>query len=363
MNCLISTGADLTTNQDETGSATETVTPNFQFQLSHIFYVTTLLAIAVFLAPWLLVPAVAWMLLCYYSKLPELRTERVSRLGWSVLLACCLLGPLLFPPLSTPPLHVNKSTCKNNMRQLQLAMLNYESSFNEFPEATELDTAGKPMHSWRVRILPFIEEQALYDQYDFSQPWDSPTNLNLLDKMPNVFSCPCCEESNRTFYKLVVGPGTLFDGGERTFDRIMVDGSSNTIAIVEDGQNPVEWTRPSDISIDEAIAALAPKDFRNLPHFDDSAFDTIYAPGVVALFDGGVLDCREFTGSDPELLRNMLQINDGNIVDHGEFVRWDSHVVPKSRPRMAAILFLIMMIYPLVWVLSPNRNRSIDRSA
>ena len=309
-----------------------------------------------FLDPWLLVPAVTWMLLCYYSKLPRLRAERASRLGLAVPFACCLLGPLsLFPSVAKPQPHQIRAVCQNGMRQIQLAMLNYKSSYGQFPEATEIDTSGKPMHSWRVRLLPFLEEQALYDQYDFSQPWDSPTNQKLLDQMPACYRCPCSEETNRTHYKLVVGPGTLHDGGERTFKRIL-DGSSNTISMIEDGQNPVEWTRPADLSIEEAIAALAPEDLTNLPHVSGDLFDTVYAPGVAAFFDGSVKACGNFSGSDPKLLRNMLEINDGNLVDEDQFVGMESHVVPKYRQRVAAIVFLIMMIYPWVWVLSRNQG-------
>ena len=239
-------------------------------------------------------------------------------------------------------------------------MLNYESSHLKFPRATELDAQGQPMHSWRVRILPYVEEQALYDQYDFSQPWDSPSNLKLLDEMPECFRCPYRKETNRTPYKLVVGPGTLFDGGERSFERI-VDGTSNTIAIVEDGANPVEWTQPSDLSIDEAIAALAPVDFKNLPHVTESAFETTYAPGFVGFFDGSIEYSGPFNGSDPTILRSMLQINDGNIIDSDEFVSGHLfHTVPNHGARVVAILFLILMTYPLIWVFCPNDNVNIQ---
>jgi len=237
-----------------------------------------------------------------------------------------------------------------------LAMHTCEFAYREFPEATELDAAGKPMHSWRGRILPFIEQQALYDQYDFTQPWDSPTNIKLLDQMPDCFRCPYCKKNNRTHYKLVVGPGTLFDGGERTLNRIM-DGTYNTLAIIEDGQNPVEWIRPSDISIDDAIAALTPEDPKNFPHVEDSTFVTTYAPGIAAFYDGSTLDGYRFGGSDPKLLQNMLQINDGNIINWDDFVSRVSHVEPKYRPRVAAILFMLMMVYPLVWGFRRDRHR------
>jgi len=154
-----------------------------------------------------------------------------------------------------------------------------------------------------------------------------------------------------------VGPGTLFDGGERILGRI-TDGTYNTLAIIEDGQNPVEWTRPSDISIDDAIVALTPEDPKNFPHVEDSTFVTTYAPGIAAFYDGSTLDGYRFGGSAPKLLQNMLQINDGNVINWDDFVSRVSHVEPKYRPRVAAILFMLMMVYPLVWVFLGDRQRA-----
>ena len=345
----------MTTSQSETDSTVEITKPRFQFQLSHIFFVTTLFVMAMSADPWLLIPAVTWILLCCYAKIPEQPVKRLSRLAISVPFACCFLGPVVVFTSSPPYHNVKRTVCTNNMRQLQYAMLNYELAYREFPEATELDNAGKPMHSWRVKILPFIEQQALYNQYDFSQPWDSPTNIKLLDQMPDCFRCPHCQKNNRTFYKLVVGPGTLFDGGERTINRIS-DGTSNTIAIIEDGQNPVEWTRPSDISIDDAIAALAPEDFKKLPHVDDATLGTTYDPGSVVFFDGHTLPGGYLSGSRPTLLRNMLQIDDGNIVNEYELAYRGAHTAPKYGPIVAQFLFMLMMVYPLVWVFRDDRH-------
>ena len=184
----------MTTSQSETDSTVEITKPRFQFQLSHIFFVTTLFVMAMSADPWLLIPAVTWILLCCYAKIPEQPVKRLSRLAISVPFACCFLSPVVLLT-SSPHYHdAKRIVCSNNMRLLLLAMHNYETANREFPEATELDDAGKPMHSWRVKILPYIEQQALYDQYDFSQPWDSPTNIKLLDQMPDCFCCPYCKK-------------------------------------------------------------------------------------------------------------------------------------------------------------------------
>ena len=77
-----------------------------------------------------------------------------------------------------------KTHCKNNIKQIALALLMYEQAHGSFPPAYTADADGTPLHSWRVLILPYIEQQRLYDQYDFDEPWDGPNNSQLHGMMP-----------------------------------------------------------------------------------------------------------------------------------------------------------------------------------
>jgi hypothetical protein len=104
-----------------------------------------------------------------------------------------------------------RTQCKNNLRQIGLAMLNYHDVYGSYPPAYLADEDDRPMHSWRVLLLPYLEEEALYDQYDFDQPWDSPENLALANLMPQVYTCPSdmLATGSETSYTMVVGPDTV----------------------------------------------------------------------------------------------------------------------------------------------------------
>jgi hypothetical protein len=144
----------------------------------------------------------------------------------------------------------------NDLKQLVLALLNYESSRTRLP----IDIAapdGSPLLSWRVAILPYMEQQALYNQFHRDEPWDSPHNLALLDKMPDVFrGIGDPVDSTTTTVMHFSGAGTPYTIGTNGvpvaphFNTIQ-DSTSRTIAFVEAGaENAIPWTKPGDLSLD-----------------------------------------------------------------------------------------------------------------
>ncbi len=130
-------------------------------------------------------------------------------------------------------------------------MLNYHDIYGSFPPASIADANGKPMHSWRVLILPWMEYKELYNQYDFSEPWDSPNNIKLLDKMPRSFACPSWHDSttNLTSYVAMTGPGTIFPADHTTKIADITDGTSNTLIVVEVANVNIPWTAPQDLDV------------------------------------------------------------------------------------------------------------------
>src|ERR1700721_4145755 len=107
-------------------------------------------------------------------------------------LSALLLGSFFsLPAMSAddPPAITKKDlmTSSNNLKQIVLAFHNYYSTYNILPSDV-LDTDGKPLLSWRVAILPFVEEQALWMQFKMDEPWDSPNNKKLIEKMPKLYA-------------------------------------------------------------------------------------------------------------------------------------------------------------------------------
>jgi hypothetical protein len=140
---------------------------------------------------------------------------------------------------------------QNNMKQIVLAVHAYADTYGHFPTNIS-DKNGKPLLSWRVAILPFMEQQNLYNQFKLDEPWDSANNKKWSDILIKTYMSPNADPSvagNMTLYKGFVGPGTVFEPGKKITFANITDGTSNTILFVESGP-PVPWAKPEDFSFD-----------------------------------------------------------------------------------------------------------------
>ena len=136
----------------------------------------------------------------------------------------------------------------NNLKQIGLAMHNHHDAFKTLPPAYIADKSGKPLLSWRVSILRFIEQEALYRQFHLDEPWDSEHNKKLIPLMPEVYRAPGSKAGpGKTNYLTVRGKDTVFPGAEKISFAQIKDGTSYTIMVVEaSDSSAVEWTRPDD---------------------------------------------------------------------------------------------------------------------
>ncbi len=162
-----------------------------------------------------------------------------------------VLVALMLPAVQSSREAARRAQCLNNLKQIGLALHNYHSTFDSFPKQGITDKDGKPLLSWRVAILPYIEQQALYNKFHLDEPWDSEHNKALLNEMPKVFACPSRTNADptKTHYQGFVGEGAFWDAEKPIGLVNITDGTSNTIAVVE-AENAVPWTKPEDIKFD-----------------------------------------------------------------------------------------------------------------
>jgi hypothetical protein len=140
----------------------------------------------------------------------------------------------------------------NRLKEIGIALHNHHDVYKHFPDRAIRDTNGKPLLSWRVAILPYLDNSALYKAFHLDEPWDSEHNRKLIDRMPDVLRSPLSTAgAGQTTYVVPVLVGGIFGGRESLEFKQIIDGTSNTIAVVEaDDDHAVVWTKPDDIEID-----------------------------------------------------------------------------------------------------------------
>jgi hypothetical protein len=188
-----------------------------------------------------------------------------SRGFFFMIAAICLLFAviILLPPATSQPRPAARRTvCSNNLKQIALALHNYHDMYGSFPPAYIADENGRPMHSWRVLILPFIEEQPLYDDYRFDEPWDGPNNRLLVNRMPRLYRCPSESQTDppslMTSYLAIVGPETVWPDGKARKIGDIQDGTSNTLLVVESHNSGIHWMEPRDLHTGQMAREINP---------------------------------------------------------------------------------------------------------
>lgn len=172
-----------------------------------------------------------------------------------------MVAGLMLPALQASREAARQTVGMNNLKQLALAMHSHEAAENALPAAAICDGEGKPLLSWRVRMLPYLDQAELYEQFKLDEPWDSDHNKALLDKMPKIFASPGdAAKPGMTRYLVPTGEGTIFPAPDDAMTLAHVsDGCSKTILIVEaEAAKAVPWTKPEDlpVNLDKPHAGL-----------------------------------------------------------------------------------------------------------
>ena len=200
---------------------------------------------------------------------------------------------------------VRRINSSNNLKQLAFALHNYHDANRAFPPYAIINKEGKPLLSWRVALLPFLDENLLYKKFKLDEPWDGPNNKALLPLMPRSFEAPGAEadQADKTFYQVFVGPGAGFerDPTHRVRFSDLLGGSSNTLAVVEGGE-AVPWTKPDDLFFDAD---------KPLPRLGG-----VFPEGFHAcMFDGSVHFIGAKIYQDEKALRGLIDIRGEKKVD------------------------------------------------
>jgi hypothetical protein len=203
------------------------------------------------------------------------------------------------PPAAVPTL-ADRKTSMHNLMHLALAMHNYHDQYGVLPPAAVYSKDGRPLLSWRVLLLPFLDQEELFREFKLDQPWDSPHNRKLLARMPAVYAAPKVrtKEPHATFYQVFTGKGTIFEGVRGTRLTDITDGTSQTILLIE-AAAPVPWTKPADLAYDAK---------KPLPRLGGIFPDGFY----FARADGSVSFCKRRYHED--VLRAMITRNGGEVI-------------------------------------------------
>lgn len=210
---------------------------------------------------------------------------------------------LLLPAIQAAREAARRTQSLNNLKQLMLSLHVYADAKKTFPAHASYSADGKPLLSWRVHVLPYLDQQALYQQFHLDEPWDSPHNRTLIAQMPAVFANPALGGAEgKTNYLAIVGKDCVFDGTAQGIGfRDITDGTSKTIMLVE--ANPdqaVEWTKPDDLEFDPdnpraGLGALRP-----------DWFNVAWADGRASFVANGI---------DPQILKAMATRGGGEAID------------------------------------------------
>jgi type II secretory pathway pseudopilin PulG len=189
-----------------------------------------------------------------------------------------------------------RMSCQNNLRQIALALHNYEDEFGCLPPAYTVDASGKPLHSWRTLILPYAEQKPLYDKIDLSKPWDDPANKVAFETHLPMYQCPANRvDKGHTTYLAVVCAGGCFLPTESRKLAEIIDDPSRTLMIIEvPADRAVPWMSPRDATEPIVVNALTSK-----------------RPAHSGGTQAAMADARVFyleTDTKPETLRALITI-------------------------------------------------------
>lgn len=210
-----------------------------------------------------------------------------------------ILIALLLPPVTRSREGSRRAQCKNNLKQIALALFNYESHYKSLPPAYTVDANGKPLHSWRTLILPWMDRKALYDKIDLTKAWDDPVNEVALKTKISAYQCPSAVlPESHAVYMAIVTSNSCFQATEPRLLSDIKDGLSKTLMVIEvDVEHAVPWMAPSDAN-EVVLQSLFPQG----KHTHTGGMHAASVDGSVRFIDQNL---------SPDVLRAIISIAGG----------------------------------------------------
>ncbi|MEO2008573.1 MAG: DUF1559 domain-containing protein [Pirellulaceae bacterium] len=209
-----------------------------------------------------------------------------------------VLVALLLPAVQAAREAARRMSSSNNLKQITLAMHNHHEVYKKLPAPASFDENGKPLLSWRVHLLPFLDQRELYDQFHLDEPWDSQHNKTLIGSIPSVYRNPSgVAPPPMANYLLPRGAGSIFEGKDGPSFRQITDGLSNTLLVLEVNDDAsVIWTKPGDLSFN------AENPLAGLGTSHPGGFNAALADGSVHFIPATI---------DAAMFLRMLMMSDG----------------------------------------------------
>jgi prepilin-type processing-associated H-X9-DG protein len=235
-------------------------------------------------------------------------------------IAVCVVAffALAFWILGDSPEPARRSQCVSNAREVGLAMLAYDKKEGHLPPAYVTDAAGRPVNSWRVLILPYLDQSELFKRYDLSKPWNNQKNTNLTRFfcIP-TYICPSAgndtnerDRPHETNLVMIVGSGTVSNGPNSVRLKDIHDGCVSTILAAETKDSGIRWPEPRDLETSEMSYRVNDRDAPSIRSAHKGGANVVFC-------DGSARFLSEET--DPEVVRALTTIAGGEDVT--EFFR------------------------------------------
>jgi prepilin-type processing-associated H-X9-DG protein len=246
----------------------------------------------------------------FNDSLPQPRMRRQFKLIelMAVVAILAVLIALFLPVVRSAGPAAFRAQCVNNLKQIALALHTYEKAYGALPPAYTVDAQGRPLHSWRTLILPYLEQKSLYAAIDLSKPWNDPVNAKALNTSVPDFRCPSSREpvNTTTYLAIVADNACLLPTKPRRLAEI-TDGLSSTLMVIEAGEeNAVPWMAPTDAAESLVLNLGAPNSKLHHP----GGMNASFVDGSVHFIKGN---------TKPDVLRALFSISGGEITEIADY--------------------------------------------